>query len=155
LAEERMVTHATCVAVGKYGVLIIGPPGAGKSDLALRLIDCAGRGSGTKLLAARLVSDDQTLILRRGTKLIGTAIQSIAGKLEIRGLGIVDVPHQAEAQLSLAVQIEPASQIDRMPNASDRHCAFCGINLPEVSVDAASASAPARIRAALGHLVGR
>jgi len=153
LAKERMLVHATCVAIGGHGVLIMGPPGSGKSDLALRLIDGAGCGVGTELLKAKLVSDDQTLVVRRGDRLIGSAPEAIAGKLEIRGLGIVEVHHQAEAELSLAVTLTP--EIERMPVAAERACDFCGVTLPAMGVDPASASAPARIRAALGHLVER
>jgi HPr kinase/phosphorylase len=155
LAEDKALIHATCLALGDHGILIIGPPGSGKSDLALRLLDCPGSGTGADPLAARLVSDDQTLVMRRGDRLFGTSPATISGKLEIRGIGVVDVPYQQEAMLSLVVRLKPVSQIERMPPETGKNPEFCGIPLAEISLDSAMASAPARIRAALGHLVGR
>jgi len=153
LSKEGILLHATCVAIGGHGVLIMGPPGSGKSDLALRLIDGAGCGIGTELLTAKLVSDDQTMVMRRGDRLIGSAPEAIAGKLEIRGLGIVELQYQAESELSLAVTLTP--EIERMPVAAEQACDICGVRLSAVSIEPESPSAPARIRAALGHLVER
>ena len=153
MSKEGILLHATCVAIGGHGVLIMGPPGSGKSDLALRLIDGAGCGIGTEFLAAKLVSDDQTMVMRRGDRLIGSAPEAIAGKLEIRGLGIVELQYQAESELSLAVTLTP--EIERMPVAAEQACDICGVSLRAVSIEPESPSAPARIRAALGHLVER
>ena len=79
LSSETL--HASTVALDGRAVLICGPSGSGKSDLALRLID---RGF-------RLVSDDQTIVRKEGSKLIASAPPTIHGKLEIRGLGIIDI----------------------------------------------------------------
>ena len=65
-SSQRTSLHASCVALGYDGVLILGMPGAGKSDLVLRLIDEPGFGIGDALIRAKLVSDDQTIIERRG-----------------------------------------------------------------------------------------
>src|SRR3954467_1212574 len=73
--------HASTVASEGRAVLITGPSGSGKSDLALRLLD---RGF-------TLVSDDQTLLKRSGTRLIASAPPTIVGKLEVRGIGIIDL----------------------------------------------------------------
>lgn len=153
MSNEGILLHATCVAIGGHGVLIMGPPGSGKSDLALRLIDGAGCGIGTEFLTAKLVSDDQTMVMRRGDRLIGSAPEAIAGKLEIRGLGIVELQYQAESELSLAVTLTP--EIERMPAAAEQACDIYGVRLCAVSIKPESPSAPARIRAALGHLVER
>ena len=153
MSNEGILLHATCVAIGGHGVLIMGPPGSGKSDLALRLIDGAGCGIGTEFLTAKLVSDDQTMVMRRGDRLIGSAPEAIAGKLEIRGLGIVELRYQAESELSLAVTLTP--EIERMPVAAEQACDIYGVSLRAVSIEPESPSAPARIRAALGHLVER
>ena len=115
--SARVLVHASAVVLGaacapfggavEGAVLLMGASGAGKSDVALRLIDGAGCGIGTELLTAKLVSDDQTMVMRRGDRLIGSAPEAIAGKLEIRGLGIVELQYQAESELSLAVTLTP------------------------------------------------
>jgi len=73
--------HASTVALDGRAVLISGPSGSGKSDLALRLLD---RGF-------ILVSDDQTIVRKDGGHLVAGAPPTIAGKLEVRGIGIVDM----------------------------------------------------------------
>jgi len=94
--------HASCVAIGDAAVLIEGPSGTGKSDLALRLID---RG-------ARLVSDDYTLLVRRDGMLIARPAANLAGKIEVRGIGIVEMPHVSDIIVRLIVAIvEPSAAI--------------------------------------------
>lgn len=88
--------HASAVAIGGQGVLLLGRSGSGKSDLALRLID---RG-------ATLVSDDYCNITPSDDVPIITAVSAIAGKMEVRGIGIVDVPYVATAPLRLALQLD-------------------------------------------------
>ncbi|HAQ33260.1 MAG TPA: serine/threonine protein kinase, partial [Rhodospirillaceae bacterium] len=73
--------HGTCVALNGVTVLLRGPSGSGKSDLALRLIDGGGR----------LVADDQTLVEIQGERLVATAPETIAGKMEVRGVGVLAV----------------------------------------------------------------
>jgi serine kinase of HPr protein (carbohydrate metabolism regulator) len=155
LADENLLVHATCVALDEHGILIMGPPGSGKSDLALRLIDSDGRGTGVRLMTAALISDDQTMVTRRGGRLFGASPSTIAGKLEVRGIGILAVPSRREAAIDLAVVLRPRSGIERMPPPAENGFRLCGVALPEVAIDPDCASAPARIRAALGHMVGR
>lgn len=128
--------HATCVAVDARAVLISGPSGAGKSDLALRLID---RGF-------TLVSDDQTLVRKSGERLLATAPAAIAGKLEIRGIGIVDMETVNDVPICLVVDL--TSDIRRMPDDS-RERSVLGIAVPLISVDARAASAAAKVALAL------
>lgn len=144
---EPVTIHASCVALGDMGILIEGAPGSGKSDLVLRLIDEPGYGCADTLLRGRLVADDQTLIERRGNDLIASSPKPIAGLFEIRGQGIVKVHHLCDVKLALAVKLAPASEIERMPEASFRHIA--GVALRAIAIDPGKASAPARIRAAL------
>jgi serine kinase of HPr protein (carbohydrate metabolism regulator) len=134
--------------LGDDGVLILGAPGAGKSDLVLRLIDEPGFGTGNALIRARLVSDDQTIVERRGEVLYASAPKPIAGLLEIRGQGIVAVEHMREARLSLVVRLMPAKEIERLPENTQIN-RIAGVELPEIAIDPAALSAPARIRAAL------
>jgi len=129
--------HATCVAVDGAGVLIRGKPGAGKSDLALRLIDAG----------AELVADDSCETTVRAEELYVTAPAALTGKFEIRGYGIVKLPARAEAAVRLVVDLKPAAEIERLPEQVT--CDIDGIALPLLTVDGFSASAPAKVRVAL------
>jgi len=146
-----LLVHATCVALDGRGVLLLGPAGSGKSDLALRLIDQPGSGIGTAVMEARLVADDQVMLTRKGNDLIASAPERIAGLLEVRGLGIVRVATAGPARLALAVELEAAETIERYP-VERCEVSFLGCSLSRVAVDASTPSAPARVRAALAHL---
>ena len=132
------------------GVLILGEPGAGKSDLALRLIDEPGFGVSESLMLAKLISDDQVIITREKDRLIASAPSNISGKLEIRGLDIVTLATRPSVSLSLVVKLQTRSGIERLPD----HGTFdiLGMALPLVEIDGNSHSAPARLRAALHWL---
>lgn len=147
-AQPRVTLHASCVALGEDGILILGAPGAGKSDLVLHLIDQPGYGTGDRLIRARLVADDQTVIERRGHALFASSPKALTGLLEIRGQGIVMVERVAEARLTLVVSLMPALEIERLPQ-EDRHHEIAGLPLPEIAIDPTKATAAARIRAAL------
>jgi serine kinase of HPr protein (carbohydrate metabolism regulator) len=131
--------HASTVALDGRAVLITGPSGSGKSDLALRLLD---RGF-------TLVSDDQTIVKRDGDRLVATAPPTIAGKLEIRGIGIVDMDRVSDLPVALVVEL--TSQIERIPDDS-RERLILGIRLPLISIDAMTASAPSKVAIALDRL---
>jgi HPr kinase/phosphorylase len=132
--------HASCVALGGKGVLLLGASGAGKSDLALRLIDGG----------ARLVADDRCEIFMRAGKLCARAPQSIAGLIEMRGLGIIALPHAKSVVVAMAVRL--GASPTRLPEPMF-YLPPPGVTavrpVPLIMVKAASASAPARIRAAL------
>ncbi len=127
--------HATCVALGGYGVLLMGPSGCGKSDLALRLID---RG-------ARLVSDDYTCLEARDGRLIASAPANIAGKLEVRGIGIIARDALPEVVLALAVSLE--ASVERLPEPET--LALHGIAIPHVRIVPFEATAPIKLEIAL------
>ncbi len=131
--------HASTVATNGRAVVIMGPSGAGKSDLSLRMLD---RGF-------TLVSDDRTLVQRDGDRLIASAPANIAGKLEIRGIGIVDMETVAEAPVALLVEL--TSEIQRLPD-ENRERPILGIKLPLISIDAMTASAPSKIALALDRM---
>jgi len=134
-----MRLHASCAArLGPDGydaILLLGPPGAGKSDLVLRLLD---RGF-------MLVADDQVIIEDN----IAAAPAALAGLLEIRGLGIFRLDHLAAAPLRLAIALGTAAA--RLP-APALHPET---GLPLVTIDPASASAPERVSLALEAACGR
>jgi HPr kinase/phosphorylase len=129
--------HGTAIALGEQGVLLRGPSGSGKSDLALRLIEGG----------ARLIADDQTELRESGGGVHLSAPASIAGQMEIRGLGIVRVPQQASAPLRLVVDLVPPEAIERLPEPL--FCRFFGYDVPRLLLAPFEASAPAKLRAAL------
>lgn len=137
LSSENL--HASCVANSGRAVLISGPSGSGKSDLALRLLD---RGF-------TLVSDDRTIIRKEGNRLIASAPEQIRGKLEIRGIGIVDMDTLADVPLALVVEL--TSDMQRLPDDS-RERLILGVGIPLVTVDAMTASAPSKVALALDRL---
>ena len=131
--------HASTVAIDGRAVLITGPSGAGKSDLTLRLLD---RGF-------TLVSDDQTIVKREGDRLVALPPPQLAGKLEIRGIGIVEMPY--ESGIPVALLVELTSEIQRLPDDS-RERPILGVSVPLVSIDAMTASAPSKVALALDRL---
>ena len=132
--------HASCVAAASDGVLILGASGQGKSDLALRLID---RG-------AALVADDRCDVWQEGGALWCRPPAALAGKIEIRGIGIVERPWTAPARLALAVRL--ADRYDRMPPANEVEM-VAGRALPALRLSAFEASAPIKVMIALERLV--
>ena len=131
--------HASTVASDGRAVLISGPSGSGKSDLTLRLLD---RGF-------TLVSDDQTIVRRDGDRLVASAPPTIKGKLEIRGIGIVEMDTVADVPVALFVEL--TSEIMRLPD-DRRERPVLGVSLPLVSVDAQTASAASKVALALDRL---
>jgi serine kinase of HPr protein (carbohydrate metabolism regulator) len=130
--------HASCVAIGGRAVLLAGRSGMGKSDLALRLID---RG-------AVLVSDDYTEVRRLDRKLYATPPARIVGKIEVRGIGLVEMPYLAEAEVALLVDLD--SEVERMPEAQTRRLA--GVDIPAYALAPLEPSAPIKVELLLKAL---
>ncbi len=131
--------NGTCVAIGDRGVLIRGPSGSGKSDLALRLID----------QGAKLVSDDYCEASVMGGELFLSAPKTIAGNLEVRGYGIVNLNAISSVKVDLVVDLVPAENIERMPETMPIDVE--GARVRRIELCAFEASAPAKIRMALTH----
>lgn len=135
--------HATAVAVhgpdGWSGVLLLGPSGSGKSDLALRLMEGG----------ARLVADDATLVWPHDRALHAACPETIRGRMEVRGLGVLPAPTRPIARLRLAVTCA-AEPPERSPEPEV--WAHAGLALPMVRVDARAPSAAAVVRRALRTL---
>jgi len=132
--------HASCIAIGARGVLLLGKSGAGKSDLALRLIDDG----------ARLVADDRAILFVARGALHARAPESIKGLLEIRGLGIAAIPVRPNAKIALVVRL--GREGARLPATSLYHAPAplrAAKPVPQIALDARFASTPAKIRAAL------
>jgi serine kinase of HPr protein (carbohydrate metabolism regulator) len=128
--------HATCVAIGGRGVLLRGRSGSGKSDLALRLID---RG-------ARLVSDDYTILFEANGRLRARAPERIAGKLEVRGVGIVTMAAAADIPVCLIADLD--RPLERLPEGTEA-APLLGFSIPAVPFAALEASAPLKLEQAL------
>ncbi len=130
--------HASCVAIDGRAVLLAGRSGVGKSDLALRLID---RG-------ATLVSDDYTQLVRRGDTLRAAPPGTIAGRIEVRGVGIVEMRHVADVAVALLIELD--APLARMPEFATRRLA--GIDVPVAALAPLEASAPLKIELLLAAL---
>ncbi|MGL5838080.1 MAG: HPr kinase/phosphorylase [Sphingorhabdus sp.] len=132
--------HATGIAIDGHGIALIGPSGSGKSDLALRLID---RG-------AQLVCDDRLHVFgRNGQPWIG-AFATIAGKIEVRGLGIIQMDHIEKAPLRLLVNLD--QQPDRLPDPWPLQT-ITGFEVPELRLNAFEASAAIKVELALVQIL--
>lgn len=132
-------THGTTVAIDGQAVLLRGPSGSGKSDLALRLIDGG----------AQLVADDRTDLEVRDGRLWARVPDTIAGKLEVRGFGIVQVPHLDMAPVTLVAELVPLDQVERMPEPETT--TLLDLSLPMIRLCAFEVSATAKLRMALGQ----
>lgn len=131
------LVHATSVEIDGHAVLIRGPSGGGKSDLALRLIDGG----------AMLVADDQTSITAEAGRLFAGVPDTIAGLLEVRGLGIVKVPYRPRVPLALVVDLIAPKDVERLPEPSSAQ--LLGLMVPRVALAAFEASTPAKVRLAM------
>ncbi|MFA7439843.1 MAG: HPr kinase/phosphatase C-terminal domain-containing protein [Sphingomonadaceae bacterium] len=122
--------HGTALRLNAGGLLLIGASGSGKSDLALRLID---RG-------AMLVADDRVDITNENGMAIARPPARIAGRMEVRGLGLIAVPYAASGTIRLVLDLDvpPA----RLPSPGSRE--FVGISLPCLAFDPFPASAAIR-----------
>jgi hypothetical protein len=128
--------HASCVVVGEAGILIEGLSGAGKSTLAREIV-AAGRSRGR---FARLVSDDRTRIEARHGRVIARPAAAIAGRIEIRGLGILETPHEAGAVVRLVLHLS-SQEPPRLPDPAEAPAPLCGIMVPRLSLRTGAASA--------------
>jgi serine kinase of HPr protein (carbohydrate metabolism regulator) len=133
---SSLLLHASAVGLDGKGVLLLGRSGRGKSDPALRLIDAG----------AVLIADDQVRLWRAGDRLIADAPPALAGLIEVRGLGIMRLPHE-RAGLDLVVDLNRDDEETRLPDPMT--ASWHGLELPRIALDAEAASAVARIRIAL------
>src|ERR1700761_305372 len=125
-----MVTvHATCIAIDGHGILLRGPSGSGKSDLAFRAVD----------EGARLVADDRVVLTRRGENVVASAPSSLHGLIEIRGLGIMRMDAVAEAPVMLVADMVGPGGTERLPER--RQCEIEAASVPLIAVSPFEASA--------------
>jgi len=138
-----MLLHASAVARDGGAVLLLGPPGAGKSDFVLRLIHEGWQ----------LVADDQVAVTRQGAEVLAAPPPALHGRLEVRGLGILrDLPVAAPMPLRLVVRLMARAGIERLPAPARQEVA--GLPLPVLRLDPFAASATATLAMACRILRG-
>ena len=127
----------TCIAFSDDAVLFRGPSGCGKSDLALR---CINRG-------ADLISDDQTMLCKKDKKIFASPPATIAGKLEVRGLGIVEFPYIKRAQLALVLDLVGEDAMERLPDIN--FVDYFDLKIPNLRLYAFQCSAVEKVSLAM------
>ena len=143
-----MILHAGLIAIQEAGAwrgaLIQGPSGIGKTDLALRALECG----------FRLVADDRVVVFVSGGRLFGRAPSTLHGLIEARGLGVVGQSALLLAPIVLSVRCKPtADAVERLPDPSIESLLGCGV--PVFEVWPLEHTAPAKIRRAIEHLGAR
>jgi serine kinase of HPr protein (carbohydrate metabolism regulator) len=136
--------HGTGVVVEGTGILLRGPSGSGKSILALLLIEELG---------AQLVADDRIDLVVKDGELVMAAPAPIAGKIELRGYGIVERPHVQTAQVHLVADLVPT--LERMPEDAAFSTELMGVAIRRCPVPQAGVVPPMHqmllVREALRH----
>ncbi len=134
--------HASCVMLNQKGILILGAPGQGKSDLCLRLIMDKG---------GVLVSDDRVDLKTAGGQVEASAPASIKGLLEVRGVGILTLPVVESCRINLVINlVREAEDVERLPEPSFYELG--GVKIPQINLWPFEASAPDKVLAALSLL---
>jgi len=151
----RTLVHGTCVALqdrtvgdraaGNRAALLRGPSGSGKSDLALRFLALAEENA----LRPALVADDQVFIDAQDNVATVSAPETLAGLMEVRGLGIIQLPTIAAARLVLVCDLVAADQVPRLPRDPWGRTAVAGVELPLLALAPFEASAPLKLKMAL------
>ncbi len=128
-----------------HGVLIRGPSGSGKSDLALRLLHHGGD------YPAKLVSDDYAELSVAGENVLASPASGIEGLLEVRGIGVTKQHVMASVPLRMAVKLTPSEDIDRLPERQYLTLTIEGtrVKLPQFDLDPFGVSAVPKVLSAL------
>jgi HPr kinase/phosphorylase len=148
-AANGATIHASCVLVGRAGVLIRGASGSGKSRLALALMEAGANGT---LPFARLVADDRVRLTVAHGRLLASAPEAIRGKIEVRGNGIREVAYEPVALVRLVVDLDASDSV-RMPETAAREVEISGVKLSRLPVASREDALPA-ILAAVSAVTG-
>ena len=135
--------HASVARLGRFGVLIRGSSGSGKSSLLLSLI--------TREPDAILVADDLVALKVVEGRLVASVPDAIAGQMEIRGVGIVRRPYVSSVAVDLVVDLFPLAECPRLPTAEERRTLLAGVAIPRIFIAVGAHDGAARVRAALDH----
>jgi HPr kinase/phosphorylase len=141
----RTLVHGTCVALGDRAALLRGPSGSGKSDLALRFLALSEEGAARPAL----IADDQVVVDARDEAVTVSAPETLAGLMEVRGLGIIQMPTIATARLVLVCDLAAADQVPRLPPDPWDRAALAGVEIPLLTLAPFEASAPLKLKMAL------
>jgi HPr kinase/phosphorylase len=134
--------HASAVLVGEEGVLIRGGPGSGKSSLVLRLL-------ALDPATTWLVADDRVSLAAHHGRLVAAVPETIAGKLEIRGQGIVERPCVSPVVVRLVVDLLPAAECPRLPEDHEATATVDGVAIPRLMLPIGITDGAERVRAAV------
>src|SRR4051812_11913738 len=122
--------HASAVLLGTHAVLIRGPSGSGKSQLALSLLQAGTNGC---VRFARLIADDRARLEACDGRLLVRPAQALAGLIEVRGLGIRRLPYEQVAIVGSVVDLA-ATDAERLPAINQLTVVICGVQLPRLAV---------------------
>jgi HPr kinase/phosphorylase len=139
MAQPATTVHASAVLAGARAVLIRGPSDAGKSRLALGLIEAARAGA---LRFAKLVGDDRVYLEPAHGRLLVRPAEALAGLIEIRGVGIRQLAHEPSAVVGLVVDLA-AADAERLPEIEQQHTVIAGVTLPRLAVAPGQEALPA------------
>lgn len=136
-----MITiHATTIGIDGAGIILRGPSGSGKSDFALRMIDGG----------AALVADDQTMLFVENNRLMAQSPPEIAGKMEIRGVGIVQMNAPSAVPVALVVELVDESEVPRVPTFDPVE--LVGFKVPVMHLAPFELSATVKLKIALRNM---
>jgi len=134
--------HASVAGIGGRGVFIRGASGSGKSSLLLALIT-------SRDTAAVLVADDRVVVVAEGDRVVASPPASLAGLMEIRGVGIVRRDHLPSVLVDLVVDLKPLGECPRYPAGDDAAAVLAGVRLPRIFIAIGVHDGVARVLAAL------
>jgi HPr kinase/phosphorylase len=149
---SELLVHGTCIALCAKAAVLRSPSGSGKSDLALRFLFLPPDQLGGR---PALVADDQVILRKTKGRIIASCPPSIAGKIEVRGVGIVPIASlEAMAELGLVVDLDSSGKLPRAPMADEWEY-ILGLPIRRIVLDPLEASAPIKLALAMQNFFGK
>lgn len=122
--------HATLIQLYGRGILLRGPSNSGKSSIALRLIDEAEQSRAD----CHLIADDQVVLVSNDNRLLASAPDNLFGKIEIRGIGIININARRECAIDLVVDLVPHQSLARMPDEKLDYETIAGVKIRRIHI---------------------